>query len=135
MAAQAQGYGYLTFRTSDGAEQSISAAELKITFADGKMLAAGGAETLEIALADLSSMFFASEPTGIDAVSADDAALGWRVDEAGLHVSAPGADTLITVYDASGKAVASGRGSLSQRLNKGVYVMKAAGRTIKVLVR
>lgn len=135
-AAQAQDYGYLTFRTANGTEQGIAAAGLKITFADGKMLATAGTETLNIALSDLAAMYFAPERTGIDKVGAGDAAaLDWHLDEGSLHVSAPGADTLITVYDASGKAVASGRGSLSQRLNKGVYVMKAAGRTIKVLAR
>ena len=135
-AAQAQDYGYLTFRTADGTEQSIAAAGLKITFADGKMLATAGTETLDIALSDLASMFFASERTGIDKVGADDAAaLHWRVDEGGLHAAAADGDTMIRLYDASGKAVASGRGTLSAKLAKGIYVMKAAGQTIKVLAR
>ena len=52
-AAQAQDYGYLTFRTADGTEQSIAAAGLKITFTDGKMLAtAGTAQLCRIMLRD-----------------------------------------------------------------------------------
>lgn len=135
-AAQAQDYGYLTFRTADGTEQSIAAAGLKITFADGKMLATAGTETLDIALSDLAAMFFAAERTGIDKVGADNAAaLDWRFDEGGLHAAAADGETAIRLYDASGKVVASGRGSLSAKLDKGIYVMKAAGRTIKVLAR
>ena len=135
-AAQAQDYGYLTFRTADGTERSIAAAELKITFADGKMLAVAGTETLDMALSDLASMFFASERTGIDRVGAGDAAaLDWRLDEGSLHAAAADGDTMIRLYDASGKAVASGRGALSLKLDKGIYVMKAAGQTIKVLAR
>ena len=53
-AAQAQDYGYLTFRTANGTEQGIAAAGLKITFTDGKMLATAGTETINIALPDLS---------------------------------------------------------------------------------
>ena len=100
------------------------------------MLATAGTETLDIALSDLAAMFFASERTGIDKVGADDAAaLHWRFDEGSLHAAVADGDTMIRLYDASGKAVASGRGSLSAKLDKGIYVMKAAGQTIKVLAR
>lgn len=135
-AAQAQDYGYLTFRTANGTEQGIAAAELKIIFADGKMLATAGTETLNIALSDLAAMYFAPERTGIDKVGAGDAAaLDWHLDEGSLHAAAADDDTMIRLYDASGKAVASGRGALSAKLAKGIYVMKAAGQTIKVLAR
>lgn len=135
-AAQAQDYGYLTFRTANGTEQGIAAAGLKITFADGKMLATAGTETLNIALSDLAAMYFAPERTGIDKVGAGDAAaLDWHLDEGSLHAAAADDDTMIRLYDASGKAVASGRGALSAKLAKGIYVMKAAGQTIKVLAR
>ena len=136
LAAQAQDYGYLTFRTADGTDQSIAAAGLKITFADGKMLATAGTETLDIALSDLAAMFFASERTGIDQVGAGNAAaLDWRFDEGSLHAAAADGETMIRLYNASGKAVASGRGALSLKLDKGIYVMKVAGQTIKVLAR
>ena len=65
----------------------------------------------------------------------DAAALDWHLDEGSLHTAAADDDTMIRLYDASGKAVASGRGALSAKLAKGIYVMKAAGQTIKVLAR
>ena len=47
VALMAQGFAYLNLTTADGAERSIAAAQVKITFADGALVAVsskGGAE-------------------------------------------------------------------------------------------
>ena len=68
VALMAQGFAYLNLTTADGAERSIAAAQVKITFADGALVAHGadGAEA-RVSLSDLVSMQFSNSgaPTAL----------------------------------------------------------------------
>ena len=66
----AQNADYLTFRTADGTEQSLAIDGLKITFAEGKLVARNAVETITYDLATLSSMFFSAQPTALEALVA-----------------------------------------------------------------
>lgn len=57
----AEDYNNLSFEKTDGSVVSVSADNLSMTFSGGKLLLDNGAaETQEIAVADLSRMFFSS---------------------------------------------------------------------------
>ena len=65
-ATMADGTDYLTFRQTDGSEVSIPSAGLKITFADGQLVArATGQADLNLPVTALQSMFFSATPTSI----------------------------------------------------------------------
>ena len=61
VALMAQGFAYLNLTTADGAERSIAAAQVKITFADGALVEHGadGSEA-RVSLSDLVSMQFSN---------------------------------------------------------------------------
>ena len=69
VALMAQGFAYLNLTTADGAERSIAAAQVKITFADGALLVAHGADGAQarVSLSDLVSMQFSNSgaPTSL----------------------------------------------------------------------
>ena len=125
----AQSYDYLTLRTADGTEKSIGIDGLRITFADGKLLAANGKEETQIALADMACMFFATAPTAIESLTAADAA-GLRVQISGgrLLTNAP-AGSDIRVYSLDGRLAPT------QGLSSGAYLVRVNGRTFKVVAQ
>jgi hypothetical protein len=69
-AGVAQNVDYLTFRTADGTEQSLAIDGLKITFAEGKLVATNAVGTVSYDLATLSYMFFAAQPTALETLAA-----------------------------------------------------------------
>ncbi|MCH5182315.1 MAG: hypothetical protein J1F06_06740 [Prevotellaceae bacterium] len=72
LATQAGDGIFLILRQQDGTETSLSAAQrLKLTFADGQLVADNGGERVEFALAGLETMRFAEVPAGIGHVAAD----------------------------------------------------------------
>ncbi len=125
----AQSYDYLTLRTADGTEKSLSVDGLRITFSDGKLLARNGKEEAQVALADMACMFFATTPTAIESLAAADAD-GLRVQIRGgrLVTNAP-AGSEIQVY------TLDGRRAPQQGLGNGAYLVRVNGRTFKVLAR
>lgn len=125
----AQSYDYLTLRTADGTEKSLGIDGLRITFADGKLLASNGKEETQVALADMACMFFATTPTAIESLTAADAD-GLRVQISGgrLLTNAP-AGSDIRVYTLDGR-LAPTRG-----LSSGAYLVRINGRTFKVVAQ
>lgn len=109
LAAQADGYTYLTFETTDGAKVSVEASSLNITIS-GTTLTAG---SQSFTLANLSKMYFSatSETTGIQSVSIRD------VNDA------------TEIYDLNGRKVSK------DQLRQGVYVMKSKSGTFKIAVK
>lgn len=65
MAAQADDYPYLAFQTADGTVKTVSVTSLTLIFSNGQLVASNGAGVYSFPLADLSKMFFTSEPTAI----------------------------------------------------------------------
>lgn len=134
----AQSFDYLTVRTADGSEHSLPVDGLRLTFENGQLVARTAETTATYPLADLSAMFFASQPTAIASLSGGQAAPLYR--DGRLTVSAP-AGTVVRLYSADGRLVASyvkgadGSESFSPALPHGVYVVTANGKTSKFLAR
>lgn len=123
VTAFAQKNSFLTFRTQDGTERSISADGLKITFPEGKMKAEGKTETFEISLTDLSVMFFADQPTAIEQVAENTGTV--RIVNGQVWVDG-GHDACVEVYTVDGRKMER------QYLTPGIYIVRWNGRTFKV---
>ena len=118
--AHADNYPYLTFQKADGSTVSMETTSLSFTFSDGKLIGTNGSESVELVVADLTSMrFTANDVNGIKDVSPAD---GNNKIEAFslLGVSLGKFDSLQTFRN---KAAA------------GVYIIKSNGETQKITVR
>ena len=124
--AKAQSFDYLTVRTIEGSEQSFALDQLKLTFADGKVVATSKGETTTFDFASLDFMFFTTEPTAIE--SASNSAFAVSIVGGNLQTNAPAGST-IHVFTPDGKRV--GQSSL----NRGVYLVQINGRTYKTIAR
>lgn len=119
-ATKAETYPYLTFQSADGTMQSVEVESLTMTFSDGKLLVSNGTKSLELAVADLSSMFFStSDATGIETVSAAEA------------------DGNMAVFSLQGTSVGSFSSvqQLRTSVPAGVYIIKKGGKTQKITVK
>lgn len=119
-SARADDYGFLAFQTQDGTLQTMTTEGLRITFADGELVATAGTQTLRVPLSDLTKMFFSTDaPTGIES-------LGVAADiEEG------------TVYNVQGVRVGRLRQGEKQinGLPQSIYIVKRGGKAEKVSVR
>lgn len=122
--AAADSYDYLTFRTSDGTEQSITAVGTKITFSNGSLVATNGSESVTKTLSDMSAMYFATTASGIADVTTD--AVSAAIVDGCLTVNAP-AGTAVSLYGTDGRQL-----STSARLERGVYVVRVGSQTFKL---
>lgn len=110
LSAQADGYAYLTFETTDGARVSVPASSLTLSVS-GTTLTAG---SQQFTLTNLSKMYFSTADettTGIDTLDAD------LQDEA------------TEVYSLQGHRVAK------SEMRSGVYIVKTPKGTHKIAVR
>ena len=134
----AQNVDYLTFRTADGTEQSLSVDGLKITFAEGKLVARNAVATVSYDLATLSSMFFAAQPTALEGLVAQQQ--GAQVRGGLLYVNAP-AGTQVLLYAIDGRLLAadvkqsSAEEQVGARLSAGTYIVKVGNQSYKLLAR
>lgn len=126
LTSSAQTLDYLTIRTMDGNEQSLSLDQLKLTFADGKMVATAQGETTTFDFANLDFMFFTAQATAIE--SAANAAISVSIVDGNLRTNAP-SGSVIHVFTPDGKSV--GQNGLS----RGVYLIQINGRTYKTFSR
>lgn len=120
LSAWAADYDYLVFRSSDGTETALSVSQLKITFADGQLVAVNSETNQTFNLTSLSKMYFSQAvPTGVERQQ--------LVDD----------DAAVEVFALSG--VSMGRferlDEARQRLQSGVYVVKQNGKTFKIAVK
>ena len=111
LTAQADGYTYLTFETTDGAKTSVDVSSLPVTINLDNSTLTIGSQTF--ALADLSKMYFStqSESTGIE------------------EISSATIDDDAVIYDLLGRRVTKAQ------MRRGIYVMKMKQGTRKVSVR
>jgi hypothetical protein len=111
LTAQADGYTYLTFETTDGAKTSVDVSSLPVTINLDNSTLTIGSQTF--ALADLSKMYFSNtdETTGIEEITSA------TLDEA------------TDIYDLQGHKVTK------EQMKKGVYIVKTNSRTYKMVVR
>lgn len=118
--AMAADYDYLIIKQTDGTETALSAAPLKITFADGNLLATSPNGITTLPLSSLSSMYFSTTATnGIEALQA--------IGEA----------QAATVTSMTGVVVARGESvtDATRRLAPGLYIVKTNKDTKKILVK
>ena len=114
MGAQAADYNYLVFTLTDGTTKSITASNLNITFADGKLEAISGNDGVSIDLSVLAKMEFSNDnTTGIDSI--ENGTL--KIENA-------------EVYDMNGRRMPS-----NTTLSRGIYIIKSNGKTTKVTIK
>ena len=120
LGAEAYDYPYLTLQKTDGTAVTLSVEQLQLTFADGKLTATNSDGSQTMALTDLNKMFFTDHSAGIDDLSATDNGAG-KVD----------------VYAVDGKSIGTfdTMAKAKESLRPGLYIMKTAGRTIKMTVK
>ena len=110
LTAQADGYTYLTFETTDGTKASVAIESLTLSI-NGTTLTAG---TQQFTLSNLSKMYFSTtdeSTTGIESISIE------SLDEA------------TDIYDLQGHKVTK------EQMRRGVYIVKTKQRTYKMVVR
>jgi len=121
----ADDYPYLMFQTADGNTIAVTASELTITFADGKLIATNAEGTQTLTLTDLSKMYFST--TG-DANAIEDVKADGPTDMSQEPVEV---FTLTGISIGKYDTLQQAKSSLSQ----GIYVVKSASRTLKIAVK
>ena len=110
LTAQAEGYTYLTFETTDGAKASVSVENLPLTIS-GTTLTAG---SQQFTLSNLSKMYFSTS---------DETATGIE------EITSASIEEATDIYDLQGHKVSK------EQMRKGVYIVKTKSRTYKMVVR
>ena len=110
LTAQAEGYTYLTFETTDGAKASVSVENLTLTI-NGTTLTAG---SQQFTLSNLSKMYFSTS---------DETATGIE------EINSAAIEEATDIYDLQGHKVSK------EQMKKGVYIVKTNSRTYKMVVR
>ena len=108
LTAQADGYTYLTFETTDGTKASVAIESLTLSI-NGTTLTAG---TQQFSLSNLSKMYFSTtdeSTTGIESISIE------SLDEA------------TDIYDLQGHKVTKAQ------MRRGVYIVKTKSKTYKMV--
>ena len=108
--AQAEGYTYLTFETTEGAKASVSVENLTLTI-NGTTLTAG---SQQFTLSNLSKMYFSTS---------DETATGIE------EINSAAIEEATDIYDLQGHKVTK------EQMKKGVYIVKTNSRTYKMVVR
>ena len=111
LTAQADGYNYLTFETTDGTKTSVDVSTLPVTINLDRSTLTVGNQTF--ALADLGKMYFStqSETTGIEGISSA------TIDDDAV------------IYDLHGRRVTKAQ------MRHGIYVIKTKQGTRKVSIK
>lgn len=129
LTASAQSYEYLTFQQTNGNEFSMNIDHLKITFADGNMIATDGTKTQSVALTDMNKMFFSLTPTAINTPTlAANKQVAASIVNGQLHVTAP-AGSQVRVFTLDGRQVGT------NHLTHGSYLVRINNLTLKVLAK
>ena len=110
LTAQAEGYTYLTFETTDGAKASVAVENLTLTIS-GTTLTAG---SQQFTLSNLSKMYFSTS---------DETATGIE------EINSASIEEATDIYDLRGHKVSK------EQMRKGVYIVKTKSRTYKMVVR
>ena len=126
LAASAQNFDYLTFRTNAGMEYSVPVDGLKIVINGDQLQVSSTAENLNFAIDELGCFFFATEPTAIQTATADDVQVS--IVNGKLQTNAP-AGTPVRVYTMDGREMPT------SGLGAGIYVIQVNNRTFKTLAR
>ena len=126
LAASAQNFDYLTFRTNAGTEYSVPVDGLKIVINGDQLQVSSTAGNLNFAFDELGSFFFTTEPTAIQTAAADDVQVS--IVNGQLQTNAP-AGTPVRVFTMDGREMPT------TGLGAGIYVIQVNNRTFKTLAR
>lgn len=131
----ADDFHYLTVKSSDGNEQSLPLAGLKIVFKNGNMTALSSEGTVTFSLASLSEMFLANNPTSI--MENTNAIPGLSYKDGILYISHLSGQTLNILGAGSilvqEKTINNDYESISLlNLPKGIYMVKVNNKVLKV---
>ena len=110
LTAQAEGYTYLTFETTERAKASVAVENLTLTIS-GTTLTAG---SQQFTLSNLSKMYFSTS---------DETATGIE------EITSASIEEATDIYDLQGHKVSK------EQMRKGVYIVKTKSRTYKMVVR
>ena len=114
-------YRYLVVKTSDGTQVSLASEDLKLTFANGQLVATNNSGSQAFVLTSLVSMQFSETEsvTGIDASLMNSE------------------EVKCEVYTLSGMYVGTFEtaSSLNTQLRSGVYVVKQNNKSTKIIVK
>ena len=110
LTAQAEGYTYLTFETTDGAKASVAVENLTLTIS-GTTLTAG---SQQFTLSNLSNMYFSTSDETATAIE---------------EINSAAIEEATDIYDLQGHKVSK------EQMKKGVYIVKTNSRTYKMVVR
>ncbi len=112
--AQAQTYGYLKFKTSDGTVQPFAVSNLTLTLSGSNLIVTNGTDSQTFALADLTMMYFSTTTS--------------------IGPSPKLNDSKVEVFNLKG--VRQGQyenlEAAKKVLKRGVYVVKQGSKTFKV---
>ena len=118
--ANADEYPYLAFQTVDGSVATVSTTGLTISYAEGVLTAQNSVgETRSFETSNLSLMYFTDTATGIATIDAQGQPVSVEI------VAADGRN--LGRYDSLKDA--------ADRLPKGVYIVKANGKTVKIALK
>lgn len=109
LSVKADSYSYLTFETTDGAKASVAVESLALTIS-GTTLTAGSES---FTLSNLSKMYFSETDETIT----------------GIEDAQTTALTAQLVYDLQGHKVSK------EQMTKGIYIVKTADKTYKLVVK
>lgn len=122
LSVAAQKADYLTLRTTDGTESSLSLSEgIRITFDNGQIKVVAGSKTFVRPLTEMSRMWLSATPTVINDIHSNDG-------------FAEG--SLVSVYTLDGRLAATftqSKGNEPQ-LPEGIYIFKSSDKTIKKII-
>lgn len=130
-ATPANADAVIVWTSSDEAIATVGASTGEVT--------AVGAGTVTITATDAvtgisaSCTVTVSKPSGIEGV--DTAAISVRAESGRIIVKCAPADAAVEIFDIAGSRIALERGDCSVSVNAGIYVVRAAGTTIKVAVK
>lgn len=129
LASNAQTYDYFTIKVANGDEKSFTASGLKITFTDETMIVTSGSESMKYSLSDLNKMFFATNPTAVEAVKTNVTDVKVSLVGGKLSVQAPEGSS-IHAYTTDGREV-----STEGVFTNGVYIIRVNNQSFKVLAQ
>ena len=137
--AHATDYGYLTFQQSDGSLTTLVAEGLKITFADGKLIAQQGTQTKTLDLTSLSNMYFTNDgSTSITSIQGNIPAITVQNGQIWIATKESGKAELYRLdgIQLGSQNIEGGKKvSLATGLTKGIYIVSINGVRTKISVR
>lgn len=139
LTVHAADYGYLTFQQADGTLTTLAAEGLKITFADGKLIAKQGTQTATLDLNELKTMFFSNDgSTSVASINGNAPKITISNGQIQITTKENASAKLYRIdgrTEGSQNIDAGQTVTLAKGLAKGIYIVSINGVKTKVLVK